>query len=277
MASEDQKQSRLSAVNINYAVAQFRGKLGDKMLTYTQMPGKEWQLSASLYKLLMPICRIPPVWELLFHKQVWMRSLASYSFTAVRPPLHLASIFRRGGFCISFDESKTLQQSGGIIMGATSHAVAGSYSPRCVATADRMELNPVWALRVEAVTMRNFYGGLSDITAAHHEVCPQQSFQHSINYQRSVRVARIVRELQNIQCRNVLNNWAHVLPFCVSTGSVVLVGTDITACLVRTFWVGKTFFAKCKLWHVIHVLSLFWLPGNFTVTTWLRSLCPGKK
>lgn len=100
-----------------------------------------------------------------------------------------------GEFCISFDESKTLQQSGGIIMGATSPAVAGSYGPRCGATADRMELNPVWALRVKAVTMRIFYGELSDISAVHHEVCPQQS---GINYKRSMRVARMRGGLQNM-------------------------------------------------------------------------------
>lgn len=83
-------------------------------------------------------------------------------------------------------------------MEATSPAVAGSYSPRCGAAADRMELNPVWALRVKAVTMRNFYGGFAHITAVHHAARPQQSALHSINYQRSMGVARMEEELQNM-------------------------------------------------------------------------------
>lgn len=93
-----------------------------------------------------------------------------------------------------------------------SPTVAGSHRLCCGATADRMELNPVWALGVKGMTMGIFYRRLSDITALHHKVCPQKSLASTIK--RSVRAARIWGELQNICCKNVLNNWEYVLPFC---------------------------------------------------------------
>lgn len=93
-----------------------------------------------------------------------------------------------------------------------SSTVAGGHRLRCGATADRMELNPVWALGVKGMTVGIFYRRLSDITALHHKVCPQKSMASTIK--RSVQAARIGGVLQNICCKNVLNNWEYVLPFC---------------------------------------------------------------
>lgn len=80
-------------------------------------------------------------------------------------------ILQRGGLCTLMRPKPCSSRRGGHNM---SPAVAGSYSPRCGATADRMELNPVWALGVKAMTVRIFYGRLSDITAVQHKVCPQK-------------------------------------------------------------------------------------------------------
>lgn len=97
-------------------------KLGDEMLTY-------WKTVATLHfadpnlqdsiclRIVMDSSRNIKPGIVLTH------SCQAYSV----PCAHL----RRGG--ISFDVSKTLQQSGGIIMGASSPAVAGSYSPSLAA------------------------------------------------------------------------------------------------------------------------------------------------
>lgn len=75
-------------------------------------------------------------------------------------------------------------------------------------------------MRVKAVTMRNFYSLLSDITGVYHEVCPQQSVLHSIYFQRSVRVGIIGEKLQNIWCKNQFSYLESGLHFvCLQAGS----------------------------------------------------------
>lgn len=145
------------------------------------MPGNEWQPSASLYQLSFysdsqgtHLSWDFAVWGSQNSLDVW---LASCSFTAVRPSSAACLHLQQGDSVLALMRAKkkrkkrSLQQSGGIIMGATSPAVAGSYSPRCGATADRMELNPVWALGVKAVTMGIFYGGLRRHTTP---ACPRR-------------------------------------------------------------------------------------------------------
>ena len=145
------------------------------------MPGNEWQLSASLYQLSFYLDSQGThlSWDFAVRGSqiAWMCSWRRARSQLSGLPLQPASIFSRGNSVLALMRAKkkrkkrSLQQSGGIIMGATSPAVAGSYSPRCGATADRMELNPVWALGVKAVTMGIFYGGLRRHTTP---ACPRR-------------------------------------------------------------------------------------------------------
>lgn len=108
-ASEDQKQSRSSAVNTNYSVAQFAGKLGDKKCE----PTPRWLEMNDNYLLhntsySIPIRRVPPalrcaVWG---SRIVWICSWHHARSQLSGLPLQPASIFSRGDSVLALMRAK---------------------------------------------------------------------------------------------------------------------------------------------------------------------------
>lgn len=100
-ASEDRKQSRSSAVNTNYSVAQFAGKLGDTNCESTPRC-LEMNDNYPLHytsSLFIPIRKEPTCLEILqfgVHKIVWMCGWHPARSQLSGLPLQPASIFSRG-------------------------------------------------------------------------------------------------------------------------------------------------------------------------------------